>query len=174
MNWSWFLLLLATYPWLLVSDLVSDAMADTGLVCFLAGAAVVAPARRFGRGPAALFALCVGFMSEARRPLPDGALAFGLAFAALALCGPQKLLRRPAAVWLAAVALNALATLLWFTLGGFGAAEEGVPVAVGAGLWRGALQVLVAAGVAAGVAPFMLRAQESLMDRLGVPEVREA
>lgn len=174
MNWSWFLVLLATYPWLLVSDLVSDAMADTGLVCFLTGAAVVAPARRFGRGPAALFALCAGFMFEARRPVTDGGLAFALAFAALALCGPQRLLRSPAAIWMAAVILNAAATALWFTLGGFHAVAEGARISFGAGLWRGSLQVLVAAGAAAVVAPFMLRAQEALMDRMGVPGAREA
>lgn len=174
MNWSWFLLLLATYPWLLVSDLVSDAMVDTGLVCFLAGAAVIAPARRFGRGPAALFALCVGFMFEARRPLPDGWLAFALAFAALAICGPQRLLRRPVAVWLAAIALNAAASALWFLLGGLSAASEGLRVGPGGAAWTGFLQVTVAAACAAVVAPFMHRAQESLMDRLGVPEAREA
>ena len=173
MNGSWFLLLLATYPWLLVSDLVSDVMVDTGLVCFLTGAAVIAPARRLGRGPAALFALCLGLMFEARRPIADGWLAFALAFAALAVCGPQRLLRRPAAIWMAAVGLNAAATAVWFLLGGFMAASEGSQVSVINGIWFGLLQVMVAAACAAVVGPFMLRAQESLMNRLGVPEARE-
>lgn len=174
MNGSWFLLLLATYPWLLVSDLVSDVMVDTGLACFLTGAAVIAPARRLGRGPAALFALCVGFMFEARRPIADGWLAFALAFAALSICGPQRLLRRPAAIWMAAIGLNGAAAAVWFTLGGFRAAAEGSHVSIVNGVWFGMLQVMVAAACAAVAAPFMLRAQESLMDRLGVPEVREA
>lgn len=174
MNGSWFLLLLATYPWLLVSDLVSDVMVDTGLVCFLTGAAIIAPARRLGRGPAALFALCLGLMFEARRPIPDGWLAFALAFAALAICGPQRLLRRPAAIWMAAIVLNAAATAVWFLLGGFMAASEGSRVSVINGIWFGMLQVTVAAACAAVAGPFMLRAQESLMDRLGVPEAREA
>jgi len=173
MNGSWFLLLLATYPWLLVSDLISDVMVDTGLVCFLTGAAVIAPARRLGRGPAALFALCLGLMFEARRPIADGWLAFALAFAALAVCGPQRLLRRPAAIWMAAVGLNAAATAVWFLLGGFMAASEGSQVSVINGIWFGLLQVMVAAACAAVVGPFMLRAQESLMNRLGVPEARE-
>ncbi|MFM2132133.1 MAG: hypothetical protein ACO268_03320 [Opitutales bacterium] len=174
MNWSWFLILLATYPWLLASDLISDAMADTGLVCFLSGAAIVAPARRFGRGQAALFALCVGFMFEARRPLADGWIAFPLAFAALAICGPQGLLRRPAAVWFAAIGLNVAATAVWLIIGGAGVLSLGTPVDYPSAIWRGAVQTLVAAGAAAIFAPFMLRAQESLMDRLGVPEAREA
>ena len=174
MNGSWFLLLLATYPWLLVSDLVSDVMVDTGLVCFLTGAAIIAPARRLGRGPAALFARCLGLMFEARRPIPDGWLAFALAFAALAICGPQRLLRRPAAIWMAAIVLNAAATAVWFLLGGFMAASEGSRVSVINGIWFGMLQVTVAAACAAVAGPFMLRAQESLMDRLGVPEAREA
>lgn len=174
MNWSWFLLLLATYPWLLVSDLVSDVMADTGLVCFLTGAAVVAPARRLGRGPAALFALCVGFMFEARRPIADGWLAFALAFAALSICGPQRLLRRPAAVWMAAIVLNAAATATWFALGAWRAAAEGSRMSLALGVWIGILQVMVAAACAAVAAPLMFRAQETLMDRLGVPEAREA
>jgi len=173
MNGSWFLLLLATYPWLLVSDLISDVMVDTGLVCFLTGAAVIAPARRLGRGPAALFALCLGLMFEARRPIADGWLAFALAFAALAVCGPQRLLRRPAAIWMSAVGLNAAATAVWFLLGGFMAASEGSQVSVINGIWFGLLQVMVAAACAAVVGPFMLRAQESLMNRLGVPEARE-
>ncbi|MFM8904614.1 MAG: hypothetical protein ACKOIB_05130, partial [Verrucomicrobiota bacterium] len=104
----------------------------------------------------------------------DGWLAFALAFAALSICGPQRLLRRPAAIWMAAIGLNAAATAIWFLLGGFMAATEGSQVSVINGIWFGLLQMMVAAACAAVAAPFMLRAQESLMDRLGVPEVREA
>ncbi|MFM9001617.1 MAG: hypothetical protein ACKORB_08350 [Opitutia bacterium] len=174
MGWSWFLLLLATFPWLLASDLISDSLADSGLVCFLSGAAIVAPARRFGRGPAVFFALCIGFLFEARRPVMDGWLAFALAFSALAICGPQRLLRRPTAVWIAAIVVNAGATLIWLVSGAYAASLEGARTDLGLALWRGALQLMVAAGAAAAFSPFMLRAQESLMDRMGVPEAREA
>ncbi|MGA0134526.1 MAG: hypothetical protein ACO3ND_09255 [Opitutales bacterium] len=173
MNWSWLLLLLATYPWLVASDLITDTLSDSGLVCFLAAAAMVAPSRRLGRGAAAIFALCIGFMFESRRPLPDGSVAFPLAFAAIALSGPQTLMRRPAQVWIGAIILNALATLVWVVAAGSHAWYSGHPLPAGHLVWRGLLQVTVSAAAAALLAPFMLRAQESIMNRLGIPEARE-
>jgi len=93
MGWAWLILLLATYPWLLGADLASDALASSSLVFFVSGACLIAPSRRLKRWQMILFAGCLGFLFEARRPIPDGALALSLVAAAIFLSTQRQHLR---------------------------------------------------------------------------------
>ena len=93
MGWAWLILLLATYPWLLGADLASDTLASSSLVVFVSGTCLIAPSRRLKRWQCVLFAAGLGFLFEARRPIPDGTLALTLVAVAIFLSSNRPLLR---------------------------------------------------------------------------------
>jgi len=164
MGWAWLFLVLATYPWLLGADLASDVLASSSLVLFISGACLIAPCRRLRRWQCVLFAGCMGFLFEARRPIPDGSVALTLVAAAIFLSSNRPLLRNTPGMLRAAVIVNLLACLSWFVCAAIVSPGGGVePYGV-------RLAQLRAAAVAAAVAlmPVALT-QNAAMDRLGVP-----
>jgi hypothetical protein len=168
MVWAWFIVLLATLPCLWLADLGSDVLARHSLVLFISGAALVAPCRRLKRWQAVLFAACVGFLFEARRPIPAGTLAFLLAGVSIFLTSNRLLLRNTPLVLRGAVICNTLACTAWFTASALRA--NAVP-AQGLSFFLG--QLLLQVGLAAVTAllvfvPLAL-IQDAAMDRAGVP-----
>lgn len=163
MGWAWLIILLATYPWLLGADLASDSLASSSLVVFVSGACLIAPCRRLKRWQCVLFAACLGFLFEARRPIPDGALALTLVGVAIFLSSNRPLLRSTPRMLQGAAIVNVGACLVWHV-----AAAVASPAAEGA---SGLLVTqLLLAGVAGtiGLVPVALT-QNAAMDRLGVP-----
>ena len=118
LSWAWLFLLLATFPWLLGVDLLSDSIAASGVCLFISGAAIIAPCRRLRRWQAVLFSACVGFLFEARRPIPLGTLPFLLAGLSIFLTSNRILLRNTPLVLRGAVLCNTLACTAWFTAAG--------------------------------------------------------
>lgn len=164
MGWAWLLLTVATYPWLLAADLASDTVASSSLVVFISGVCLVAPCRRLRRWQAVLLAAGIGFLFEARRPVPDGALALTLVTVAIFLTSQRSLLRHTPGMLRAAVIVNMLGCLSWFL-----AAAAVAPVTEADTLWLGIVQVGLAG--LAGLLIFLPLAltQNAVMDRLGVP-----
>jgi hypothetical protein len=168
MGWSWLILLLATYPWLLGADLASDALASSSLVVFLSGACLIAPCRRLKRWQCVLFAAGLGFLFEARRPVPDGALALTLVAVAIFLSSNRPLLRSTPRMLQGATLVNVGACLVWSVATAFAAERPSDAVA-----GHLTLQLLLAAVVGAvGLVPLALT-QNAAMDRLGVPPAPE-
>lgn len=168
MGWAWLITLLATYPWLLGADLAGDAFAPSSLAVFLSGAALIAPCRRLKRWQCVLFAASVGFLFEARRPIPDGALALALVAGAIFLSSNRALLRSTPRMLQGAVIVNVAACLVWYLAAAAGAEAPGAAAS-------GQLFLqLVLSGVvgAAGLIPLALT-QNAAMDRLGVPPAPE-
>ena len=164
MGWAWLILLLVTYPWLLGADLASDTLASSSLVFFISGTCLIAPCRRLKRWQAILFAACVGFLFEARRPIPDGALALSLVAVSIFLSSNRQLTRNTPGMLRAAAIVNVGACLVWFVASSYGAA---VSVADLAG--HLCVQLLLAGVVGTiGLNPIALT-QNSALDRLGVP-----
>ena len=173
MVWSWFILLLATLPCLWVADLLTDALAGHNLVLFISGAAIVAPCRRLKRWQAVLFAACVVFLFEARRPIPAGTLPFLLAGLSIFLTSNRILLRNTPLVLRGALICNSLACTAWFTSAGVragafarGDADEFI--------WPLLLQVGLAAVVALLVFVPLALIQDAAMDRTGLPPALES
>lgn len=173
MAWAWFILLLATLPCLWMADLLSDALSGHNLVLFISGVAIVAPCRRLKRWQAVLFAACVGFLFEARRPIPSGTLPFLLAGVSIFLTSNRMLLRNTPMVLRGAVICNTLGCTAWFTSAGLRAG------ALARGEWSDALlPLLLQVGLAAVVAvlvfiPLAL-IQDAAMDRVGLPPALES
>jgi hypothetical protein len=163
MAWAWLILLLATYPWLLGADLVTDVAGATALLCFITGACLIAPCRRLPRWQCVLFAASIGFLFEARRPIPDGLLALTLVAAAIFLSSNRPLLRSTPRMLRAAAIINALACLGWMV--GAATVSPGSGEAF-TGLALAQLALAVFFGVLALV-PVALT-QNAVMDRLGV------
>lgn len=115
MSWSWLIILLATYPWLFAADLLSDWTAPWGFNVFVSGAAIVLPCSRLRRWQAVLFSGCVGFLFEARRPIPDGILALALVAVAIFLTSNKSLLRSAPRLMRASLIVNLAAATLWFS-----------------------------------------------------------
>jgi hypothetical protein len=113
MGWAWLILLLATYPWLLGADLATDMLAGVGAIIFISGACIIAPCRRLRPIQAVPFAACIGFLFEARRPIPDGALAITLVAASIFLTANKPLLRNTPRLLRAAIITNTLACIAW-------------------------------------------------------------
>jgi hypothetical protein len=113
MGWAWLIILLATYPWLLGADLLSDLLAPSALLCFITGACLIAPCQRLPRWQCVLFAAATGFLFEARRPIPDGLLALALVAAAIFLSSNRPLLRSVPRALQAAAIVNGAACLCW-------------------------------------------------------------
>ena len=173
MVWAWFIVLLATLPGLWVADLLTDSLAGNNLVVFISGAAIVAPCRRLKRWQAVIFAACVGFLFEARRPIPLGTLPFLLAGLSIFLTSNRILLRNTPLVLRGAVLCNTLACTAWFTAAGLrpGAFAQG-------NLGDITLQLLIQVGFAAAIAllvfvPLAL-IQGAAMDRTGLPPALES
>jgi len=173
MVWAWFIVLLATLPGLWVADLLTDSLAGTNLVVFISGAAIVAPCRRLKRWQAVIFAACVGFLFEARRPIPLGTLPFLLAGLSIFLTSNRILLRNTPLVLRGAVLCNTRACTAWFTAAGLraGAFAQG-------NLGDITLQLLIQVGFAAAIAllvfvPLAL-IQDAAMDRTGLPPALES
>lgn len=168
MSWAWLILLLATYPWLLGADLASDTLASSSLVFFLSGTCLIAPCRRLKRWQTILFAAFLGFLFEARRPIPDGALALSLVAIAIFLSSNRQLLRNTPGMLRAAAIVNVGACLIWFV-----ASSYGSPVSSGDLAGHLALQLLLAGVVGTvGLIPVALT-QNAALDRLGVPPASE-
>ena len=168
MGWAWLILTLATYPWLLGADLASDVSASSSLTIFVSGACLIAPSRRLRRWQAVLFAAFVGFLFEARRPVPDGAVALVLVAAVIFLSSNRHLLRNTPGMIRAAVIVNVLACLGWY----LGAAWVS-PVSAREPLAQLSLQLLVSGLVAVVVLLPVALTQNAAMDRLGVPPAPE-
>lgn len=168
MGWAWLIILLATYPWLLGADLASDTLASSSLVVFISGACLIAPCRRLKRWQCVLFAACLGFLFEARRPIPDGALALTLVGVAIFLSSNRPLLRSTPRMLQGAAIVNVGACLVWYLAASFASpsASDGV-----AGHLIGQLLLAGVAGTI-GIIPVALT-QNAAMDRLGVPPAPE-
>ncbi len=168
MGWAWLIILLATYPWLLGADLASDTLASSSLVVFISGACLIAPCRRLKRWQCVLFAACLGFLFEARRPIPDGALALTLVGVAIFLSSNRPLLRSTPRMLQGAAIVNVGACLVWHLAASFASpsASDGV-----AGHLIGQLLLAGVAGTI-GIIPVALT-QNAAMDRLGVPPAPE-
>lgn len=164
MGWAWLILLLASYPWLLGADLASDTLSSMSLVCFVTGTSLIAPCRRLRRWQAILFAACLGFLFEARRPIPDGALALSLVGVAIFLSSNRQLTRTTPGMLRAAAAVNVGACLVWYVAAAYGSTGPAADLA-----WHLLLQLLFAGLVGTvGLIPIALT-QNATMDRLGVP-----
>jgi len=164
MGWAWLILVLASYPWLLGADLASDTLASSSLVFFISGACLIAPCRRLKRWQAVLFAASLGFLFEARRPIPDGALALSLVAIAIFLSSNRQLMRNTPGMLRAAAIVNVLACLVWFVASSYGAPG---PAAHLAG--HAIVQLLFAGFVGTvGLLPIALT-QNAVLDRLNIP-----
>ena len=168
MGWAWLILALATYPWLLGADLASDVFASSSLTLFVSGACLIAPSRRLRRWQAVLFAAFLGFLFEARRPVPDGTVALVLVASVIFLSSNRQLLRNTPGMLRAAVIVNVFACLFWY----LGAAFLAPVVAVDP-FGQFCLQMLVAGLLGVVVLLPVALTQNAAMDRLGVPPAPE-
>ena len=173
MVWPWLTLVLLTYPCLLAADLLSDWTASAGLVVFLSGAAIVAPCRRLRRWQAVLFAACLGFLFEARRPIPDGALALVLISLAVYLTTRRTLLRNQMLLLRAALLCNTLACASWFVAAALALPRGQTPTGPELG-WNLLLQGGFAALTGILAYPLVSSIQNRVMDKLGVPPAVDA
>jgi hypothetical protein len=168
MGWAWLILLLATYPWLLGADLASDVLASSSLVCFVTGTCLVAPCRRLKRWQAILFAAGLGFLFEARRPIPDGALALSLVAVSIFLSSNRQLLRNTPTMLRAAAIVNGGACFIWFVSAAYASPSPSEDFG-----WQLGLQLILATLIGAvGLIPIALT-QNAAMDRIGVPPAAE-
>jgi hypothetical protein len=168
MGWAWLIILLVTYPWLLAADLAGDSLASSSLVVFVSGACLIAPCRRLKRWQCVLFAAALGFLFEARRPIPDGALAITLVAVAIYLSSNRPLLRSTPRMLQGAAIVNIGACLVWYLAAAF---ATDAPSDGAAGHLFG--QLLLAGVVGAvGLVPVALT-QNAVMDRAGVPPAPE-
>jgi hypothetical protein len=168
MGWAWLIILLATYPWLLAADLASDTLASSSLVVFVSGACLIAPCRRLKRWQCVLFAACLGFLFEARRPIPDGALALTLVGVAIFLSSNRPLLRSTPRMLQGAAIVNVGTCLVWYLAASFSSSSNSDGVA---GHLIGQLLLAGVVGTI-GLVPVALT-QNAAMDRLGVPPAPE-
>ena len=168
MGWAWLILLLATYPWLLGADLASDTLASSSLVVFVSGTCLIAPSRRLKRWQCVLFAAGLGFLFEARRPIPDGTLALTLVAVAIFLSSNRPLLRSTPRMLQGAAIVNVAACLVWYLAAAYAA---DAPADGAAGHLLGQLLLAGVVGTL-GLVPVALT-QNAAMDRLGVPPAPE-
>lgn len=168
LSWSWLFLLLATFPWLLGVDLLSDAMATSGVCLFISGAAIIAPCRRLRRWQAVLFSACVGFLFESLRPIPDGSLALLLVLVAIYLTSHRAEIRDMPKMFGAAVLVNGLACTAWFIAAGLAHMKE-VPLLSLHFLGQWLLHLLLATILAVLLLVPLTLVQNFAMDKVGVP-----
>lgn len=165
---GWLIALAATYPWVLASDLLSDALARWHLFPFLGGALLLTPLLRLRLPQCLLFAAGLGFMIEATRPIPAGSVVFLLMLAAVLGNAWRESLRRRARQLVGALANGAVAGLLLAT--------AGVPYNGDWAAWAWALPVQVVLAIVVGwlaLGPVSAM-QAHLMARAGFHEIRES
>lgn len=165
---GWLVALATCYPWMLAGDLLGDLTSPWHLGVFLPGAVLVTPMLRLRTWQAVLLAGCVGLAYESRRPIPPGLFALGLmVLAVLAVSWRDRLRSKPA--WLAYATLNMLACTLAMP------ASTPVTHAWNWSEWTWALpvQVLVAGATAAALHRPLAGFQSHLLERFGLPEIRE-
>jgi len=168
--WTWFFLILATYPWLFVADLVSSTLASSGLNYFITGAALIAPCRRLKRWQAVLFAGCVGFMFEAYRPIPNGTVAISLVMLAILLGNYRSYLRTNLGMIQAAVVVNAVAAIIWFTASAY-LCEA--PTDIYNSIYQGAIQGTLSGLLGLVIIMPLATTQNWIMDLMGVPSAQD-
>lgn len=173
LSWAWFFLVLATFPWLLGVDLLSDALATSGVCLFVSGAAIIAPCRRLRRWQAVLFSACVGFLFEALRPIPDGSLALLLVGAAIYLTTHRDEIRDMPKMFWAAVLVNGLACTTWFVAAGLAHLKQ-VPLFSLHFLGQWLVHLLLATIMAVLLLVPLTLVQNFAMDKVGVPQPDEA
>jgi hypothetical protein len=173
LSWAWLFLLLATFPWLLGVDLLSDSMAASGVCLFISGAAIVAPCRRLRRWQAVLFSACVGFLFESLRPIPDGSLALLLVLAAIYLTSHRDEIRDMPKMFAAAVLVNCLACTTWFLAAGLAHTKD-VPLISLHFLGQWLVHLLLATILAVLLLVPLALVQNFTMDKAGVPQADEA
>ena len=165
---GWLIALATCYPWLLAGDLLGDLTASWHLVVFVSGAVLVTPFLHLRTWQAIVLAGCVGLAYEARRPIPHGLFALSLMLlSVLAVTWRDRLRSKPA--WLASATMNALAC-------GF-ALPASLPVTQtwvwSEWLWSLPIQLLVAGAVGAALHQPVSTFQSRLLERAGLPEIRE-
>ena len=145
LSWAWLFLLLATFPWLLGVDLLSDAMATSGVCLFISGAAIIAPCRRLRR----------------------------LVLAAIYLTSHRDEIRDMPKMFWAAVLVNGLACTAWFIATGLAHLKE-VPLLSLHFLGQWLLHLLLATILAVLLLVPLALVQNFAMDKIGVPQPDEA
>jgi hypothetical protein len=168
--WAWFFLILATYPWLFVSDLISSTLASTGLNYFITGAALIAPCRRLKRWQAVLFAGCVGFMFEAYRPIPNGTVAISLVTLAILLGNYRSYLRTNLGMVQAAVVINANAAIIWFTAAAY---QSEANTDIYNAIYEAAIQGTLSGLMGLIIIMPLATTQNWIMDLIGVPSAQD-
>jgi hypothetical protein len=168
--WAWFFLILATYPWLFVSDLVSSTLASSGLNFFITGAALIAPCRRLKRWQAVLFAGCVGFIFEAYRPIPDGTVAISLVTFAILLGNYRSYLRTNLGMIQAAVVVNAGAAIIWFAAAAY---QSEASTDIYNAIYQAAIQGSLSGLMGLVVIMPLATTQNWIMDLIGVPSAQD-
>lgn len=165
---GWLVALATCYPWLLAGDLLGDLTASWHLVVFLPGAVLVTPILHLRTWQVVALAGCVGLAYEARRPIPPGLFALGLmVLSVLAVTWRDRLRSKPS--WLAPATLNTLACAL--------ALPASLPVTGtwdwSEWLWSLPVQLVVAGAAAAVLHRPISAFQSRLLERSGLPEIRE-
>lgn len=173
LSWAWFFLLLATYPWLLGVDLLTDSVATTGVGLFIAGAVMIAPCRRLRRWQAVLFAAGIGFLYEALRPIPDGSVAIVLVFGAIFLTSNRAIIRDLPMMLRGALLLNILACTSWFLATAWRYQNQ-VPLLSLNFLGQWLLHLLAATILALLLFVPIVLVQNFTMDKVGIPQADEA
>ena len=173
LSWAWLFLLLATFPWLIGIDLLSDAMATSGVCLFISGAAIIAPCRRLRRWQAVLFSACIGFLFESLRPIPDGSLALLLVLVAIYLTSHRGEIRDMPKMFWAAVLVNGLTCTAWFIAAGLAHTKE-VPLLSLHFLGQWLVHLLLAIILAVLLLVPLTLVQNFAMDKVGVPPSDEA
>jgi hypothetical protein len=168
--WAWFFLIIATYPWLFATDLLSSTLANTGLNYFITGATLIAPCRRLKRWQAVLFAGCVGFMFEAYRPIPSGSLAISLVALAILLGNYRTYLRPTLATTQAAIVINALAALIWFSAAAYGSESHTDVYNL---IYQAAIQTTLSGLMGLVIIIPLSSTQNWVMDKMGVPSAHD-
>jgi len=168
--WAWFFLILATYPWLFVSDLVSSTLASSGLNYFITGAALIAPCRRLKRWQAVLFAGCVGFMFEAYRPIPNGTVAISLVTLAILLGNYRSYLRTNLGMVQAAVVVNASGAIIWFTAAAY---QSEANTDIYNAIYEAAIQGTLSGLMGLIIIMPLATTQNWIMDLIGVPSAQD-
>ena len=168
--WAWFFLILATYPWLFVADLLSSTLASSGLNYFITGAALIAPCRRLKRWQAVLFAGCIGFMFEAYRPIPNGSVAISLITLALLLGNYRSYLRTTLATVQAAVVVNALVAIIWFTAAAHSSDATSDTYNI---IYQGAIQGTLSGIMGLAIIIPLSTTQNWIMDKIGMPSAQD-
>jgi hypothetical protein len=168
--WAWFFLILATYPWLFVADLLSSTLASSGLNYFITGAALIAPCRRLKRWQAVLFAGCVGFMFEAYRPIPSGTVAISLIFIAILLGNYRSYLRTTLSLTQAAIIVNASVAIIWFLAS---AHTSDAPTDIYNLIYQSAIQATLSGLMGLIVIIPLSTTQNWILDLIGVPSAQD-